>query len=85
MDGTGGKQQLQDLGRLPDATEGKILRAAEGDLGQRAGAPRRGAVGVPGGTGPRHTTGEPPFSRGQTLAGYSPDFNADEAVWSWAR
>ena len=26
----------------------------------------------------------PPFSRGQALPGYSPDFNADEAVWGWA-
>ena len=29
--------------------------------------------------------GEPPFSRGQALPGYSPDFNADEAVWGWVR
>ena len=29
--------------------------------------------------------GEPPFSRGQALPGYSPDFNADEAIWGWAR
>ena len=28
--------------------------------------------------------GEPPFSRGQALPGYSPDFNADEAIWGWA-
>ena len=28
---------------------------------------------------------EPPFSRGQALAGYSPDFNADEAIWGWAK
>ena len=27
----------------------------------------------------------PPFSRGQALPGYSPDFNADEAIWGWAR
>ena len=24
-------------------------------------------------------------SRGQALPGYSPDFNADEAIWGWAR
>ena len=29
--------------------------------------------------------GEPPFSRGQALPGYSPDCNADEAVWGWVR
>ena len=27
----------------------------------------------------------PRFSRGQALPGYSPDFNADEAIWGWAR
>ena len=25
------------------------------------------------------------FTRGQALPGYSPDFNADEAIWGWAR
>ena len=35
--------------------------------------------------GPGSSAGEPPFSRGQALPGYSPDFNADEAVWGWAR
>ena len=29
--------------------------------------------------------GEPPFSRAQALPGYSPDFNADEAIRGWAR
>ena len=29
--------------------------------------------------------GEPPFSRGQALPGYSSDFNADEAIWGWVR
>ena len=29
--------------------------------------------------------GEPPFSRGQALPGYSPDFNVDEAIWGLAR
>ena len=27
----------------------------------------------------------PVSSTGQALPGYSPDFNADEAVWGWAR
>ena len=47
------------LMQLPDATEGKILRAAECDLGQLAGLPRRGGARVPGSAGPGHTTGEP--------------------------
>ena len=29
--------------------------------------------------------GEPPFSRGQALPGYSPDFKANEAVWGWVK
>ena len=29
--------------------------------------------------------GEPPFSRGQALPGYIPDFKANEAVWGWVR
>ena len=29
--------------------------------------------------------GEPPSSRGQALPAYSPDFNAYEAIWGWAR
>ena len=36
-------------------------------------------------TPPRRPKLEPPFSRGQALPGYSPDFNADEAIWGWAR
>ena len=35
--------------------------------------------------GPGAAAGEPPFSRGQALPGYSPDFNGDEAIWGWAR
>ena len=27
----------------------------------------------------------PPVSRGKALPGYSPDFNADEAIWGWTR
>ena len=34
---------------------------------------------------PEPAAGEPPFSRGQALPGYSPDFNAGEAIWGWAR
>ena len=54
--------------------------AFENNLGQRPSPQGRGAKGVPVdarlGTG----LGEPPFSRGQALPGYSPDYNADEAV-----
>ena len=39
----------------------------------------------PGLAWPGAEAGEPPFSRGQALPGYSPDFNADEAIWGWAR
>ena len=35
--------------------------------------------------GPEPAAVEPPFSRGQALPGYSPEFNADEANWGWAR
>ena len=47
------------LMQLPDATEGKILRAAEGDLGQLTGPPRRGGARVPGSAGPRSLAGKP--------------------------
>ena len=46
-----------------------------GDLGQRAGAPWRGGAGVLADTGLG--------LRLVNLPGYSPDFNADEAVWGW--
>ena len=60
-------------------------RAAERDLGQRSGAPPRSGAGVPSDAGPGPAADEPPFSRGQALPSYSPDFNADEAIWGWAR
>ena len=50
-----------------------------------AGASWRGGAGVPADAGSGAEAGEPPFSRGQALPGYSPDFNADEAIWGWAR
>ena len=34
---------------------------------------------------PGVAAGDPPSTRGQALPGYSPDFNADEAIWGWAR
>ena len=64
---------------------GEARRAAKRDLGQCAGAPRSGDAVILGDPGPESAAGEPPFSRGQALPGYSPDFNADEAVWGWVR
>ena len=72
-------------GCLPGATEGEPHRAADRHLGQRASPPRRVDARIPTDTGFETEAGEPPFSRGQALPGYSPDFNADEAVWGWAR
>ena len=40
---------------------------------------------MPSDAGPGTEADEPPFSRGQALPGYSPDFNADEAIWGWVR
>ena len=85
MDGAGWQQQLWNLGCLPGATERGAHRAIDRDLGQRSCAPWRGGAGVLADTGLGTAAGEPPFSRGQALPGYSPDFNADEAVWGWAR
>ena len=45
----------------------------------------RGDAGVPQDAWAGVEVGEPPFSRGQALPGYSPDFNGDEAIWGWAR
>ena len=45
----------------------------------------RGEAGarVPQDAWPGAEAAEPPFPRGQALPGYSPDFNADEAIWGW--
>ena len=83
--GTGGQQQRCDLGGLPEATEGETPRAPEGDLGQRSSPSRGGVAGIPTDARPGVAVSEPPFSRGQVLPGYSPDFNGDEAIWGWAR
>ena len=65
------------LTQLPDATEGKASRAAAGHLGQCAG-PSWEAV--------REYLRTPELElRLVNLPSYSPDFNADEAVWGWAR
>ncbi len=44
MDGTGGEQQLRNIGSFPGAVAGEAERSAERDLGQRAGALRRGGA-----------------------------------------
>ena len=85
VDGTGGQQQLRDLGGLSGTTEGEALWAIERDLGQCPGAPWRGSAGISQDARTGAAAGEPPFSRGQALPGYSPDFNGDEAIWGWAR
>ena len=77
MDGTGGQQQLRDLGCLPGTTEGKTSRAAASHW-DNAPAHRGEAV--------REYLRTPGLDlRLVNLPGYSPDFNADEAVWGWAR
>ena len=52
-------QQCRNVCGLPESTEGEALRTTNGDLGPRAGPPRRGGARVPGGAGLGHTTGEP--------------------------
>ena len=53
-------------------------------LGKRAGAPGRGRQGISADAWAGAAVGEPPVFTGAGSAGYSPDFNADEAVWGWA-
>ena len=72
-----GNSKLRNIGSLPGAVAGEALRAAERDLGQCPGAPRRGGEGISPDTRAEPEAGE--------SAGYSPDFNADEAIWGWAR
>ena len=85
MDGTGGQQQLRDLGGLPKPVAAEALWAIN-VMWDNAPAHRGEAVReylrTPG-LGLRLV--QPPFSRGQALPGYSPDFNGDEAIWGWAR
>ena len=59
MDGTGGQQQLRDIEGLSETTAGEAPWAIERDLGQRAGAPRRGRQGVPADAWAGAATGEP--------------------------
>ena len=80
MVGTGGEQQRGKLRGFPEPVAGTARRAAQRDLGQCAGAPGSGDTIIPGDPWPEPAAGEPPFSRGQALPGYSPDFNAGEAI-----
>ena len=45
----------------------------------------REVQGVPADLRSEPEASEPPSPRGQAPPGYSPDFNADEALWGWAR
>ena len=77
IDGPGGQQQQRDLGCLPDATEGKApgpLRVIWDNAPAHRGEAVREYL---------RTSGLD--LRLVNLPGYSPDFNADEAVWGWTR
>ena len=74
VDGTGGKQQRRTLSRLPDATEGKAPWPIERLPDGLAPVHRGEAV--------RKYLRSPSLElRLVNLPGYSPDFNADEAIW----
>ena len=73
----GGQQQLRDLGRLPEATEGKHpgpLSVIWDNAPAHRGEVVREYLRTPG-LGLRLVN----------LPGYSPDFNADEDIWGWTR
>ena len=77
MDGVGGQQQCRDLGWLPEATEGKHpgpLRVIWDNAPAHRGEAMREYLRTPG-----------LELRLVNLPGYSPDFNANEAIWGWAR
>ena len=57
--GTGGEQQRGKLRGFPEAATGEAWRAAQRDLGQRAGAPGRGAKRVPADARLGAAAGEP--------------------------
>ena len=82
MDGPGGKQQQRNLGSLFGPVAPAALGAASGNLGN---APAHGGEAV------REYLRRPGLGlRLVNLPGYrpdfnAPDFNADEAIWGWAR
>ena len=83
MDGTGGQQQQRDLGCLPDAVAflTQLKEKHPGPLRviwDNAPAHRGEAVG-------EYLRTPELELRLVNLPGYSPDFNADEAIWGWAR
>ena len=65
----GGQQQRRNPGGLPVPVAPEALRAAERDLGQRAGTPWRGNAGVPEDTWPGAGTGAPRFHEGRLCRG----------------
>lgn len=86
----GGQQQLRDLGCFLGTVAPEAREPSQRDLGQRAGPlwqaqEGREVQGVPVDLRSEPEASEPPSPRGQALPGYSPDFNADEALWGWAR
>ena len=83
VDGDGGEQQFRNVGGVPETTETKAGRAAERHLGQQSGAPSASSeVARRCGSIP----GRWALNLGLVnLPGYSPDFNADDAVWGWVR
>ena len=82
MDGTGGEQQLKKHRPVPETIE---RHTGPLNLIWNNAPAHRGEAVVPSGTWPVAVAGEPPFSRGQALPEYSPDFNADDAIWGWVR
>ena len=73
-----GNSNSETVSRLPAATAGATLRTADGDLGQLPGPSGRCRSGL---ISPRTRLTPAPGEPAQ----YSPDFNADEAIWGWAR
>ena len=77
MDGPGGQQQLRDLGCLPEQLRGRHSGRLN-VIWDNAPAHRGEAL--------REYLRTPELDlRLVNLPGYSPDFNADEAIWGWAR
>ena len=62
---------------LPATAAGVAHRTTDGDLGQFTSPSWRHAAGLPDHARPEPAPGE--------LPSYSPDFNADGAIWGWVR
>ena len=75
--GNSWKQQCRDLHRLFTAAKRKPSWTSGSDLGQWSSPPRR--------SDSCYLATPDLHLRLVALPAYSPDFNADEAVWDWAR